>query len=230
MICVNAGIHNNSLYDKLIAYWPLDEASGNRAAAFQAANLTLTDNNTVTQAAGKIGNAAQFTAANSESLTVADSPALSLGNEDFTIAFWVNMDSLATMHFVTKGDIIADAYAFNIRYTSATSNIRIQISNGITSNQVQDPTTEATGTWYFVLCYYDSVNDLLGIQVNNNTASTVSNSTGMQDEGGDFNLGQSGAGSAYVDGKMDAVMFWKRLLTSAEKAYLYNSGNGRCPL
>ena len=80
-----------SFTDNFIAFWKLGEASGTRVDSIGSNDLT--DNNTVTQAAGKIGNCAQFTAANSEYLSIADNAALSTGDIDFSIVFWVYFDS-----------------------------------------------------------------------------------------------------------------------------------------
>ena len=53
---------DGTLPTNLIAYWKLGEASGTRSDSKGSNNLT--DNNTVTSAAGKWGTAGQFTAAN----------------------------------------------------------------------------------------------------------------------------------------------------------------------
>ena len=75
-----------TLTTSLIAHWNLDEASGTRVDA--KGGNDLTDNNTVTQATGIVSNAGQFTAANSEYLSIADNAALSTGDIDFTIPLW----------------------------------------------------------------------------------------------------------------------------------------------
>src|SRR4051812_43478016 len=89
---VTKAVAASPLLTNLASYWKLEEASGTRAD--EIGSQTLTDNNTVTQAVGKLGNAAQFTAANSESLSHADSATLSLGaDQDFTLGAWVYLDS-----------------------------------------------------------------------------------------------------------------------------------------
>ena len=66
-----------TLGNGLVAFWKLNEQSGTRAAAFSSNDLT--DNNTVTFAAGILGNAAVFTSANSEYLSRASNSDLALG-------------------------------------------------------------------------------------------------------------------------------------------------------
>ncbi len=73
----------NPHYDKLAEWWTLNETSGIRVASHNGNDLT--DNNTVTSAAGKKGNAAQFTNATNEYLSAADSVSLRITNIDFTI-------------------------------------------------------------------------------------------------------------------------------------------------
>src|SRR3990167_8248201 len=82
---------NCTLPTSLMAYFKLDEASGTRVDSKSTNDLT--DNNTVTQAVGKVANAAQFTSANSEYLSIGDTLDLSTGDIDFTISGWMYPDS-----------------------------------------------------------------------------------------------------------------------------------------
>ena len=59
----------------LVSYWKLDEASGNALDAH--GTNTLTDSNTVTSAAGKIGDSRHFTRTVPEYFTIADNASLS---------------------------------------------------------------------------------------------------------------------------------------------------------
>ena len=80
-----------ALTDNLIAFWELEEASGTRNDAHGSNHLT--DNNTVAQGTGKVGNCADFELDNSEYLSIADNAALSVGDEDFTIQAWFNIEA-----------------------------------------------------------------------------------------------------------------------------------------
>jgi hypothetical protein len=98
----------------LVAYWRLDEASGN--ATDTKGSSTLTDNNTVTSAAGKISTSRQFTAANSEFLSIADNAALSTGNIDFWIGGWIYNDSLSGQRMIaSKGRLSVEGATFRRR-------------------------------------------------------------------------------------------------------------------
>ena len=77
--------------------WHLDENSNGSAAVTRKDSSgngnDLTDNATVTSTQGKIGKAGQFTAANSEYLSITDNDSISVGNFDFTASAWVMLDS-----------------------------------------------------------------------------------------------------------------------------------------
>jgi hypothetical protein len=231
----NAGTVGNSLYRDLRAYWNLDEASGTRAAAFQAASLSLTDNNTVTQATGKIGSAAQFTAANTEYLSVADSPALSFNNADFTIVAWVYMDAKPASGgiIVAKGthnDATTVEYA--LRYNgTAFDRFRFLIGNGTSNIGVSSDNFGAlsAATWYFVVAINDAAADTIKISVNDGSFNTATQS-GPIDGTNALRIGANTNDSLFWDGRIDAVAIYARQLTAAEITYLYNSGNGRPPI
>ena len=88
----------------------------------------------------------------------------------------------------------------------------------------------STGTWYFLVVQHDATNNQIGISVNNGTTDTTATTGGVRDGAAPFRIGAFGNATSFFDGRIDAVMVWKRLLTAAEKAYLYDSGNGRSPL
>lgn len=100
----------STLITDLAAYWKLDEASGTRSDS--AGSSHLTDNNTVTQSSGRVGNAGQFTAANNEYLSVADNAALSSGDVDITVAGWIYLDAT----FEHKGVLSKGAYTVDLEY------------------------------------------------------------------------------------------------------------------
>ena len=94
------GAYTGTLLNGLVSWWDLDEASGTRFDSHTANDVNdLTDNNTVTQATGKVGNAAQFTAANLEHLSKSSASNLGADDRDFTWAQWIYLDSLAGQVF-----------------------------------------------------------------------------------------------------------------------------------
>jgi hypothetical protein len=219
-----------ALVDDLIAFWELEEASGLRVDAY--GSNSLADNNTVTQAAGKVGNCAVFTQANNESLSIADNAALSMGvNQSFTIAMWVKQTSLDAGVLVGKSGGVSGNGEFEIRSVSSCFRLRTWSGAGFSGlSEVNDSADGAptTGVWYFVVAGYDDVLDQLFISRNAGTVYTTGSVTsGAFDNDGTFALGALGnIGSGFLDGSIDQAGVWKRVLTPAEITQLYNAGAG----
>lgn len=226
-----------SMQSGLQAYWNLDEASGTRDDAFGANDLA--DNATVTQATGKVVSAAQFTAANSEYLSIADNAALSTGDIDFTVAGWIYLDTKVSSqylisHYDAGGAQRAWALAWEASYSTAADRFALYVSSdgtyteGTTGKFVAASSlgSPSTGTWYFIAAWHDASANTINIQVNNGAVDSVAWSAGVFDSNAAFTIGARSDPAGYVDGRIDSVGFWKRVLTSAERTALYNGGNG----
>ncbi|MBI2600320.1 LamG domain-containing protein [Candidatus Daviesbacteria bacterium] len=226
----------------LIGYWKLDESSAGSAAVTRYDPFgpnNLTDKNTVASTTGKVGTAATFAIASTEYLcsdnnfdgTCDDLNAdLSTGAVDFTVSAWVNLttksgyrriaskDDGATAEWVLYYDSSSDRFGFGTR----NSNESVLDNNGPVS----------TSTWYYLVGWHDAANDLNCLQINNGTpncAATAGNEP--TDTAGPFYIGSlnpsRGATNNYMDGSIDEVVFWKRILSAQERMDLYNSGSGQ---
>lgn len=219
-----------SPYSGAIAVWHLDEASGTRNDSVGTNHLA--DNNTVTTAAAKLGaNAAQFTAANSEYLSIADNADLSTGNIDFTVGLWVKLDSLAGIQVIANKGSWGTTQEYLVDYDGTASfRFRFTVTSdggaGLTVVSANSLGAPVVGTWYQITAWHDSVLDTINIQVNGGTVDSASHTTGGFNGTGPFELGRNVALGRYLDGKLDEVAFWKRTLTGSERGQLYNSGAG----
>jgi hypothetical protein len=183
------------------------------------------------------GGAGQFTAASSQYLSIADNASLSTGDIDFTVAGWVYLDSLpATNNFFgtvtrwhTSGSPVHREYALITYDISGTVRFHFFVRNAADSDNASVVAntlgTPATGTWYFIVAWHDSVADTLNISVNDGVVDSQAHTGGVVDSAADFNIGAYTT-SNYHSGRIDQVGLWKRVLTAAERTALYNSGNG----
>lgn len=218
------------LLTNLIAYYALDEASGNAVDSFGSNTLTETSG-TIASAAGKVNLARDFEAGDTEYFEIADNAALSTGDIDWTWAGWVNAETLASNPVIAnKGwQNTPDANSEWILFYN-TSTSRFNFTKMVAAQVTVAATTfgaASTATWYFVVIAHDAVNNLMRISVNDGTVDTTSSSTGMNDGNRAFQIGASSANGLWWDGLLDESGFWKRVLTSAEITWLYNSGAGR---
>lgn len=221
-----------AIIDNLLAYWELNEASGNAIDAHSTHDLT--DVNTVTSGTGKVGNARDFESGASEHFLLASNADVQMGDEDFTIAGWVNAESApssADMSVIQKTNGSDGEYFLQWRNAAGTDRFRFVVygASGFGSEGVVTATTFGTpsiATWYFLVAWHDSVNNQLGIQVNDGTADTASHAAGVFTGTADFQM--SGVTfSNFWDGLLDEIGIWGRILTAQEKTWLYNGGNGR---
>lgn len=176
------------------------------------------------------GNAAQFTAANSEYLSLADNDSVSTGDIDFTWAGWVYLDAkAANQAFISKWATNENEYL--IQYQAAEDRFLFYVSNDGTSDVSLAADTlgaVSTATWYFIVAWHDASANTTNIQVNNGTADSAAHATGVRSGAGALEFGRLTEGPAnYVAGRLDGWGFWKRTLTANERAQLYNSGTGR---
>jgi hypothetical protein len=209
------------LLTSLVAHWRLDESSGTRVDSH--AGNDLGDINTVGSAAGKLGTAASFVAANEELLGIADNPALSMGDIDFTIALWVWFDSLAGAGLAGKWSAGSVEY---LAYFNGT-NLRFHVSDDGTNNTfVTNSQSISTNTWYLYLAWHDATANTINLSINNNTPASAAHTTGVHDGSSAFLLSENEEGGSYLNGRLDSVSIWKRLLTPTERTQLYNSGSG----
>lgn len=218
------------LTDNLISFWELEEASGTRADSVVATGNDLSDNGTVTQAAGKVGNSGQFTATTSEFLNHVDNASLSLGaGVSFTVAAWVYLDSLPSFAMVASQLDHSTEESWQLYYYQAGDQFVFSISSDGTASgftSVLAGSSITTGTWYYLVGWYDYPNNL-NLQVNNGTPASVSLSNAAFNSSADFRIGaRHSTPELFWDGRIDQVGFWKRALTSDERTNLYNSGNG----
>lgn len=197
----------------LVSHWKLDELSGTRVDSYGSNHLT--DNNTVTVNSGKLGNAAQFTSANSEWLNIADNATVSTGDIDFWLGVWVYLDSnLTDMSIFAKGPVSgADKnFEFYLVFVASANRFKFSVGNSVTSSLVAANTFGAppTGTWIFLQVWHDSINNTINIKINNGTTDTVSYSSGGHDNANNFTLGKLGEYAGYYfNGRIDSVSFGK---------------------
>jgi hypothetical protein len=222
----------STLLNNLVAYWKLDEASGNTRADSVGGN-TLSESFGSVSTASHISNAAQFVAADDDALTATDSASLSLNGTDWTIALWARRDSDAghagyeAMVQKQSGDTWGNL-EWGIFYDRPNSRFEAGVSNGGSGFFVFGNTSSVSnGTWYFVVVKWNNSTQTLSISLNNGTFNdqTIGGQT-IQDGGGQLRIGSDRTASGPTNFAIDEVGIWKRILTADELTALYNSGSG----
>lgn len=221
-----------ALKTNLISCWELSEASGSAIDAHGTNDLT--DNNTVGSNTGVIGNARDFEASNSEYFSLTSNSDVEVADIDFQFSFWLYLESIVGINpwILGKWRFSGGAYrnyAFWLDSTTGEINWSVT-SDGSTQVSVAASTYGAlpTGTWVWVQGGHDASGNVTFVSVNNGTVDTQAHSAGViTDSNAPFLVGAINQGASnYWDGRIEQLSFWKRLLTSDDKAEIYNSGAG----
>jgi hypothetical protein len=195
---------------------------------------TLTNNNGVTFAAGKVGNAAVFDAGLAQYLSRADNADLSMNGGSLTIALWWKPADLNDAVLVLKGSTTASfesqeyLLVYDVSLGLGLGGLGFVVGDGTHGAAVSSSATITDGSWYFIVASYDSATHLMSISVNNAAPETFDASavTGIQDGMFDFQIGGDVGGGFFTTGSIDAVRIYKRKLAAADLTALYNAGSG----
>ena len=204
---------------------------GRKITQFGKPGNPLITHNAVRSAPGKAGNAAHMNAADKAYLSVEDSPELSMGDADFTVAAWVYLESETSEVTLGKGDSNHSATIEYILYLTGQGTsrfFRFAVGNGSIWAGVSSSQTDiAPGRWYYVMAWYDAARDNINIQVNNGPVDSMSYTGGSYDSIQPFAIGRHpNVDSGYWSGMIDEVGIWKKTLTDQERAELYQAGAG----
>lgn len=227
-VCTSAQLPPYVPQDELVGWWPFtgnaDDISG---------NVHHGTTNGAVLAPDRFGTADRAYAFNgtSDYIEVADAPALRLGDDSYTIAWWAQVNSYT-----------ASATAFVVKRGAGSYNGWMVVANGFYENKIgmktssgPDPeircdTTLATGSWFHFAILNDAVVDSIIFCVNGAEVFRQSsgglyynpNSTSPLRFGSDTSIP---AGTYFLNGSMDDIGIWSRRLTAQEVLDLYLNTN-----
>ncbi len=212
----------------LIAWWSMDEMGGTRYDSYSINHLTGTKGtNTI---AGKQANGAHFVRANNDFMSVADNASVSMGmGATMTVGAWVYLDSLENyQNIVAKRSNFGGNIEYFLRYENNAFSFSVSPDGSGTSiASVSTPLTITSGAWYFVVAGYDGQN--LWIEYNNGARQTRSYTSGVYNGTSSLVLGavDTVTNAEQLNGNLDEAFLYKRSLSAAETAWLYNNASGR---
>jgi hypothetical protein len=227
-LTVLPALSTEPLADGLLSYWPLDEASATSNAIDRHGANDLTQVLGPYVATGKISGGRDFESTVAQHFNGGN--ILSLGDTDFTFQAWVKFESLTGYPaIISRWDYAGSKREYTLEATVATNQFQWYVfGTSAVSLYASNFGTITTGVWYLVHCWHDATNNQIGISVNAGTPNTLSHSAGVAQYTTDFMLGRltTNDSSSLLDGVLDEVAVWNRVLTSAERTQLYNGGNG----
>lgn len=232
-VTLGGSYSSSTLMIDLVGHWKLNEETGTRYDSHWDNDLTET--NSVGFDTGKLGNAASFVSSANEYLSINDNEHLNLDGQSFTISCWVKFDALTNtdaedwVGFLGKGnDFGLNQFTLSLAYRPTLQRIQFGFADNAGNSSSATANTFgviSTGVWYFVLATYNASNQAVSISVND-VENTATSPYVIFDNEYPFNIGRMMANRYNFSGKVDSVSLWKRVLTTAEKTQMYNSGVG----
>jgi len=218
-----------SVYDDATVVWtfndPTDLGADNGDGTY---DLTLV--NTPTATGGALGYAADFELGNFSYSYIADNATLSAGDRDFSYIVFVRPEQVAQSYVLGKSSNDTGAsFELGIR-EEADGTVDIVVGDGSTlyNPRVSSTDTLTTGVIGMVYAYHDSVNNLVGVSINNGTAVTQAHTTGIADTTGAFAIAsRRQLASGTYDGVIGPVLRYNSIPASSVVTSVYNSGKGK---
>jgi hypothetical protein len=213
-----------TIRSSLVSYWSLDETSGNRNDNAGANNL-LEQNGSVSSASGVRGMAADFSSG--AFLSHVMNADLDLADSPCTVTCWVQLDPLMNYQSCILANGVLSGFepefqAFRIN-PGADNPVQVTISNGSAALGSVQP-----GAWTFLAFSADPQNGIFAGNLDDvYSFFSYSPFTPLTALSGFFSIGAEGSGNFPMDGRVDEVGVWKRMLSPAELQALFNNGQAR---
>jgi hypothetical protein len=222
-----AAVPSNTLKTNLAAYYKHDEASGNLLDS-HSTHDGIAPGSEPTSTTGKILGGRQYTAASSQNYVVDGSGGefvTSISGNPFGMCCWLYFDSFPAFAQVisrTSGN----GYELRLNAAGALQFLAAFPLDG--SANVISTVSLSTGTWYFVVAWYDNILNKMRISVNNAASDDVTPSVAPIINGTfDLAVGARTNNSLYFNGRMDEMAIWMdRFPTASEQTLIYGGGSG----
>jgi hypothetical protein len=198
----------------LQGYWRLENVNDSGPNGY-----TLTNNNTVTFAAGKWNNGSNHVAASSQYLTSTAAGLRIIGNQ--TWACWFKPNSPAATQYLMEVNGGGGQIGIYITAAGGVSFVALGISTP--ADQVVNSSVEYNdGVWNFAAGRFTSGSEIAVFV--NGTWTKLSSTGSPTAPTTNFGIGASGAGANYLNGMVDDGAIFNRALTDAEVLSIYQSG------
>jgi hypothetical protein len=203
-----------------VAYWKLDESSGN--ASDSVGSYTLTNNNTVAFSSGKINNGADFVDSSSEYFNASSN--IITANSALTVAMWVKVSTRSTDSPLCAQytSAVAGVWWFNI---ASGDFLSFSQYDGGSVRTATDNVDIVDGNWHFIVLTVNSAHNSVKFSTDGSSFRTVAITAVTNWATQTFTLGKYGTGS-YFNGSMDEVGIWNTELTIDEVQKIYNASRG----
>ena len=218
---------SSTLLTNLLAYYKLDEATGDADDAVGSANLVNTG---ATQGAtGHLGNAASFNGT-SNYLGQIDA---TFEIQTMSVAVWVNTTQTGeTSGIVDNYNWTGDGWSVEIGGEWNNNGAPVfHLNDGANELILFDDTSPSlinNGSWHLIIATFDGSTANLYLDDVLQASAAWAHTITYDASGNIFKLGCRGAspGELWYAGSIDEPAIWTKVLSSTERTNLWNSGTG----
>lgn len=221
------GGETSTLLDDIIAYWNMDEASGNIEDEVSTNDGTAASTAPTYSQGGRVGTSIRFnylpTYGNGTRFDIGDDI---LQTNQVTVSAWVYPIEDSD-DFTILSNSYSTTYGYRLYCGGAGGGVAADADDGTHSQTIDSyPTHTMTGeTWNHIVLVIDGTN--ITLYVNNSQWATASFAYSIgYGSNCSVTIGANANNSNSFGGRIDEVGIWSRALTSDERTELYNSGNG----
>jgi hypothetical protein len=204
----------NTLLAKTLAYWNLNEASGDRLDTLFGVAL-VDGSSVVTSATGVSNNAAVFH--DTGGLVATTPSSFDVASNPLSFSFAVKIASLSSGYFT----LLVTSQWYLVVDGDGTINLT---AGTVPSGAVGGTSTHSfpEGSWVSIIGQFDKANDIIALKINNNAVETF---YGIGAETLNAFDGSLVVGSSGNNLFIDELGFYNARLTLSEMALIYNSGS-----
>lgn len=230
----NLLLKDELIWDKLEAYWSMDDVSGSNVYDSTDNNYDGVQSNvTFGSSYGKHLNGALFNGSNSQ-INVSTLPHWER-TQAYSVSSWVKRGGVGTYQGIIQTTQGGNGYGSIDIFFRNTNYIQVQLMNTFPTNNIIlyfNPQITNTTNWYHILVTYDGSSTAAGIKCYvNGTSQTVNtleydNLTSTTVGTGTPQIGRRGSVHSF-NGNIDEIGLWSRVLPQTDVTKLYNSGDGK---
>jgi hypothetical protein len=182
--------------------------------------------NVTFSASGKINGCQEFNGSTSN--IIVNNGLLGSSGSSFSISVWINPDDVTSgLKCICYQENTNNRVYMLIRINGDNQKFEVaSFGTGIGQYNMADSGdyTASISTWYHIVATYDGSN--YRIYVDGQLRGTDTKGDSLGTITGAFYIGQYDSGDYKVDGRLDEMGVWNKVLTGSEIEDLYNSGDG----
>jgi hypothetical protein len=230
----NPAVAADSLLTDLVAWWDMEEEAGVSRVDAHGANDLAENGGPIATATGKRGLGVDLERGSSQFLSIADNAAMSTGDIDFTFAVWIKLETVPSaaggVYTVAGKQESAVVAEWQLLIGNANDQLRFVVydaGGAAVGDTLAVGQVLQAGIWYFVQCWHDAANNVVGLQINAGEKFAVATTGAPTDTASAFRIGGRYAVSErFFDGVVESPLFRKALLTDFQVTRLYRDGMG----